>query len=219
MENKFNYVSVETIFSKIHRDLRGIDIEESDVIEWVGEALGFMRVPGIDEEAVAFAEITNNKCDLPVGIKSILQIARNNSWVAPTDELAPGTVFDALVIDTPNDGVMLDEDLQLPDDYQVAYYRPYYDLKYEYEGWAGSTYYREHYTPIRLANNTFFSTLVEQNTTEEQQALYRSAVDEYTIIGGFPNNSLLFSFNTGYVAISYTRAALDTVTGYPLIPC
>ena len=140
MENKFNYVSVETIFSKIHRDLRGIDIEESDVIEWIGEALGFMRVPGIDEEAVAFAEVVNNKCDLPIGLKSILQIARNNSWVAPTDDVAPGVVFDALVTDEPNDGVLLDEDLQLPDDYQVAYYRPYFDLQYEYHLWNSSHY-------------------------------------------------------------------------------
>ena len=93
MENKFNFVSVETIFSKIHRDLRGIDIEESDVIEWVGEALGFMRVAGIDEEAVAFVEVVDNKCELPVGLKSILQVARNNSWVAPTDELSPETVL------------------------------------------------------------------------------------------------------------------------------
>lgn len=218
MENKFNFVSVETIFSKIHRDLRGIDIEESDVIEWVGEALGFMRVAGIDEEAVAFVEVVDNKCELPVGLKSILQVARNNSWVAPTDELSPETVLASLVCDEPNDGILLDPDSQLPDDTLVAYYRPYYDLQFEYEGWTGSPYYREHYTPVRLANNTFFNTLVTPTLDEEQLALYRGVLDEYTIIGAFPNNSLLFGFNTGYVAIAYIRAAVDSVTGYPLIP-
>lgn len=215
---KFNYVSVDTIFSKIYRDLRGIDVQESDIIEWIGEALGFIRVPGILEEAVAFCEVIDNKCEIPEGLKVILQIARNNSWVSPTDDVAPSVVLDSLDCECPNDGIELTNDLGLPDDYQIGYYRPYYDLKYEYEGWCGSSYYREHYTPVRLSNNAFFKSIVAEETTPSMKDIYRSAVDEYTIIGKYPNNNLLFSFQTGYVAISYVRAAVDPETGYPYIP-
>lgn len=226
MENKFNYVSVDTIFSKINRDLRGVDVTEADIIEWTGEALGFLRVAGINEEAVAFLEVRNNKADLPDGLKVILQIAKNNSWNGESlDEFCPANVAIALsetapVVDPepqPQEGVLLN-DLGLPDDTEVAYYRPYFDLKYEYQGWCNSTYYKENYTPVRLANNTFFNTLVAKELTQDKELLYSSAVDEYTIIGGYPNNALLFSFSEGYVAISYIRAMVDPSTGYPLIP-
>ena len=40
-----NYVSVDRIFSKINRDLKGTEIPEDDVIEWIGEALDFLKVP------------------------------------------------------------------------------------------------------------------------------------------------------------------------------
>ena len=44
MKQKFSYTSVNTILSKFNRDLRGNDISESDIIEWIGEALGFMKI-------------------------------------------------------------------------------------------------------------------------------------------------------------------------------
>ncbi len=221
---KFNYVSVDTIFAKVLRDFRGMDISESDIVEWVGEALGFMRTPGIHEEAVAFIEVRNHRCDMPEGMKVILQVARNNSWTdqtASSNGLSPQVVIEALACEhpCPDNGLLVDPDTGIPDDSGIFYYRPYFDLKYEYQGWCGNTYYRENYTPVRLSNQTFFRTLVAQETSDQIQDVYRSNTsDEYTSIGGCPSNCLLFSFESGSVAVSYVRSKVDEATGYPLIP-
>lgn len=215
---KFNFVSVDTIFSKLYRDLRGLEVEETDIIEWIGEALAFVRAPSINEEAVAFIEVADNVADIPTGLKIILQVARNNSYVAPTDELSPASVLSELTDDTPQDGIELTNDLGLPDEFNIAYYRPYYDLKYEYEGWIASNYYKGSYSPVRLSNNTFFKSIVAMETDPELKRIYTSSTDEYTLIGTYPNNKLLFNFTTGYVAVSYIRAKVDENTGYPLIP-
>lgn len=220
--DKTNFVSVDTIFSKLGRDLRGTPIEEADVIEWIGEALSFMKVSGINEEAVAFMEVKDNRAPLPEGFKCIIQVARNLNWIPSlSTSLTPQSLITQLVTesvgDEPNDGVLLNE-LDLPLEDHVAYYRPYFDLKYEYNGWVNNSYYRSNYSPVRLSNNTFFKSLVAQEKGLELNALYNSAVDEYTLIGNFPNMELLLSFSQGYIAVSYVRARLDEVTGYPLIP-
>ena len=133
--DKTNFVSVDTIFSKLGRDLRGTPIEEADVIEWIGEALSFMKVSGINEEAVAFMEVKDNRAPLPEGFKCIIQVARNLNWTPSlSTSLTPQSLITQLVTesvgDEPNDGVLLNE-LDLPLEDHVAYYRPYFDLKYE----------------------------------------------------------------------------------------
>ena len=64
-------------------------------------------------------------------------------------------------------------------DYDVAYYRPYYDLQWEYSPWVSSQYYKQNYTPVRLADNTFFNSVV----CREKDIPYNSCPDEYTIVG------------------------------------
>src|SRR5690606_13552306 len=65
-------------------------------------------------------------------------------------------------------------------DYQVAYYRPFFDLKWEFQPWVGSTYYRTRFTPVRLADNTLFNTVV---CKEKDMQIYQSIHDEYNIVG------------------------------------
>lgn len=226
MAQKNNFVSLDTIFSKINRDLRGSNIEESDIIEWAGEALGFMKVKNLNEEAVAFVEVKNHRADMPEGLKFIIQIARNNTWTGDNSQFCPKVILDKLSQDntvnpneSPMEGVPIDEETGLPDDTDIAYYRPYFDLQYEYQGWANTAYYKESYTPVRLSNQSFFKTLVAQETNPHIQDIYRSCTsDEYTIIGNYPNNGLLFSFQEGFVAIAYIRPMVDSATGYPLVP-
>lgn len=110
-----------------------------------------------------------------------------------------------------NEWVFMDCNGKLIGDYEIAYYRPYFDLKYEYEGWRNSNIYRQAYTPVRLANNTFFNTLV---CPEETTGLYNTCTDEYTIVG----DKLRVSFQEGSVAVAYYRQAVDPETGYPMIP-
>ena len=81
------YTTVDRIFSKIHRDLKGIDLNESDAIEWIGEALDFLKIKGNQEETVAFIEVVDYHAELPCGFQMVLQLARNNNW-HPSDKLS-----------------------------------------------------------------------------------------------------------------------------------
>ena len=225
MKQKLQYTTMDTIFSKFHRDLRGTDITESDLIEWSAEALGFMKVVELQEEAVAFIEVNNHIADLPCGFKAVLQIARNTKW-NPYDKENTGMCPSDIVEEEPTGVNPLDYNPLSPNvfvdcqgaiigDHEAAYYRPYFNLQYEYTGWTNSNYYRKKFTPVRLANNSFMGSLVAQETNRE---IYNASTDEYTIAGGFPNMNLRFSFREGQIALAYLRTIIDPVTQYPVIP-
>lgn len=74
------YVSVDRIFSKLDRDIKGTDINESDVIEWIGESLEFLCVPQVLVEEVLFLDVKNHHTDMPENLHLITQIARNNNY-------------------------------------------------------------------------------------------------------------------------------------------
>jgi len=223
MQDKFQYVTVDTILAKYQRDFRGLDIGESDAIEWIGEALGFMKYASASEEAIAFIEVKNYQATLPYGLHYIVQIARSNKWTSEEPEsctaatllgdiIAPVTP-DCLDCDIePSTLVLVDCQGTIIGDQEVAYYRPYFDLQYEYLGWAQSKACNESFTPVRLANHSFFNSLVCK--TEETEGVYRGGRDEYTIVG----DQLRFNFAEGFIALAYIRQRIDVTTGYPMIP-
>lgn len=224
MGRKFQYTSLDRILSKLYRDLGMEEISETDVIEWAGEALEGIGAITMYEEAVAFVEVSNHEADLPNGLHSIIQIARNNKWEKKTKELCPANILcdcdteeiqNDLCNPTPctscgNNPVVTDCQGHLVGDFEIAYYRPYFDLQFEYFGWMKSHIYRKHYTPVRLSNHSFFNSIV----CNEDEHLYCGCTDEYTIAV----NKLRFSFKEGSVAIAYTRQVVDPETGYPMIP-
>jgi hypothetical protein len=225
MPKKYNYVTVDTILSKYLRDFRGGDFNEDDALEWIGEALGFIKAPNLSEEAIAFLEVKNYQINVPEGLHYIIQIAKNNMWSAEeTSACTPSNIVSELVSDpscsdcSPCGGnsnlVPVNCQGEIIGDTEVAYYRPYFDLQYEYTDWANSKGYRTKFTPVRLADHTFFNTLVCQ--TEETKGLYsnHNNYEEYSII----QNQIRFSFKEGFVAVAYVRTKLDPDTGYPMVP-
>ncbi len=223
MKQKIQYTSIETIFSKFQRDLRETDISEADLVEWTAEALGFMKVVELQEEALAFIEVENYQAEIPCGFQGVIQIARNNDWT-PYDKENTGTCPCDILEETPQEEqvtppVFVDCQGNIIGDAEIAYYRPYFDLRYEYAMWAGSGYYKEKFTPVRLANHTFLGTLVaELNEDKSRSGLYSGSQDEYTIAGGYPNMNFRFSFKEGEIALSYLRTIIEPETGYPVIP-
>ena len=227
MQQRFQYVTVDTILSKYLRDFRGTELNEDDAIEWIGEALGFMKMSALSEEAVAFIEVKNYQATLPNGLHYIIQIAKNNAWT-PTDTTVctPEAITKDIVVESTTDCPTCNSDWaqglvpvdcqgDIIGDTEVGYYRPYFDLQYEYLGWVHSKSFRTKFTPVRLANHTFFNTLVCE--TDKNLGLYNNTnylADEYTIIG----DQLRFSFKEGYVAVAYLRSQVDQETGYPLVP-
>ena len=234
---QLKFTSLDRIFSKVIRDLGADNINESDIIEWSAEALEAIGAVTMYEEAVAFIEIKNHQCELPTGLHSIIQIARNNCFNGfkenPDEALCPKKVITELSTEErhinsctcgPNlcscngakvDYTLLDCDGKPITGYDVAYYRPYFDLQYEYYNWNQSSFYRSCYSPVRLANHTFFNSLVCQENPNDVQNLYQGMDDEYTIIKG---DTLRFSFKDGSIALSYLRQIVDEETGYPMIP-
>ncbi len=236
MPKQYSYTSVLRVFSKIERDFGITTFNEFDVIEWIGEALEAIGSINQYEEAIAFIEVKNHQCYLPKGLNSIIQIAKNRCW----DGISKGicaeqvvkTTCTANVIPQGQSPVLVDScNVPVPlcpktpvlidchgtpiTDYEVAYYRPFFDLNAFYFNWCNSELYKSCFYPVRLANHTFFNSLVCQETSEDIKKLYHTTRDEYTVIN---KEILRFSFQEGQVALAYTRQKLDIETGYPMIP-
>lgn len=219
------YTSINTVLAKVNRELRGTDINETDVIEWIGESLDFMKVNGSQEEALAFIEVKDYHAIIPDGFQMVLQIAKHNNWVKQDkDKCSIKNTVDCLcneplpVVDEcgckHKQPVITDCQGKIIGDYDIAYYRPFFDLAWEFYPWTMSRTYRNDYTPVRLANHTLFNSLV---CKEKDQSIYTGNEDEYTIVGT-EEKKLRFSFKEGYIALAYLRSAIDAETGYPLIP-
>lgn len=218
---KFQFTTVDTILSKYHRDFKGLAINESDAVEWIGEALGFMKVASATEEAVAFLEVKNYQAPIPNGLHYIIQLARDNQWSPTTTETCTPQVLisqiegndDCTSCNTPHQGVLTDCQGALIGDYEVAYYRPFFDVQCGFDKWMGFMRRVRRFTPIRLANNSFFNSLVCH--VEEYEAMSHNTFrDEYTIV----QDNLRFNFKEGFVALAYNRQMLDKATGYPMVP-
>lgn len=220
--DKFQYVTVENILAKYTRDFRNLEVSETDAIEWIGEALGFMKLATASEEAIAFLEVKNYQAALPNGLHYIIQIARNTEWdeAQPEQSCSTNTIVNCITTcDTEQEEescpVVTDCKGQIVNkNYDIAYYRPYFDLQYEYHLWRQSDYFREKWEAVRLANHSFFNSIVCQDPNDSD--IYRNQYhyEEYTIAG----DMLRFSFESGYVAVAYLRQRVDPATGYPMIP-
>ena len=217
------YVSVDRILSKLHRELRGTDLNEADVIEMIGEAMEFLQVADTSVPDVAFLNVKNFKADFPVGFQSVLQVARDNTYTTTSTAASASELVEDFVIsnDPSNEPVKLNPDGSgTPlEDYDVAYYRPFANHANEYfsyGGLQGSGYYQQNFTPIRLNNHTFFGVMV---CRENDQSIYQNCEDNYGIwADGTGNRQLIFSFEEGRVLLAYNRTMLDPVTCYPLVP-
>jgi hypothetical protein len=207
-----NYTTMDRIFSKIHRDLKGTTINETDVIEWVGEALEFLKVPQILVQDVTFLKVVDYHSVMPANLHLITQIARDNEYDpnnACTCETTPGAIEDED-----------EETAEIPETSdpccECAANCPaqFLDLSWTYEVWTSHAEFINHFTPVRLSTHTFFNSIV---CKEKDMTPYASCKDEYTIVGE-TEKRLRYNFINGMVAISYLRNAFDPETGYPLIP-
>lgn len=219
-----NYTSVDRIFSKIGRDLKGEDnIDEIDVIEWIGEALEFLKVHQIQEQSVQFIEVKNNEAFLPKGLQMVLQIAKDNEWSPETpikcmekiaDKIEEKVKENTECVDC-GDHEIFDKDYNLDNLFiEHGGYETVIDAPWNLGPWVNSNCYKERFTPVRLANNTFFNSIV---CKEKGIPYVNPNGDDYTIVG-VTEKKFRFSFEEGYVAVAYVKNALDKDTGYPLIP-
>jgi len=215
------YTTIKRIFSKLYRDLGIDDFSESDAIDWAGEALEHIDAVTMLEECVEFCEVKNHSIVLPRFTNSIIQIAEFNGEMT---EVTPAVIIEEVcpsgAIDNECGCSSTVAEKYIPVDaqgypiFEVDLYewQPNINVQAEYVNWTGCDYYMNQWTPVRLANHSFFNTVV--CTEPNSETLYLSSRSEYTIVG---DNTIRFSFQTGYVAISYNRQKLDD-NKYPMIP-
>lgn len=205
MSSRYQYTTMDRVFSKIDRDITS-DFNEDDVIEWTGEALEFMRCVKSYEEVVCFAEVKNFHCAVPKWCHAIIQIGRDSNIHCSQDVWAfTKTVKEILptniVLTDDGEYVTVGNSMQLAN--QVV-------LNVNYKVWLETPYYRQRYTPVRLATSTLFNSLVCDDGCD-----YSSCRDEYQIVMG---NTIRFSFETGIVIIPFLKQAVQEETGWPLVP-
>ena len=221
---KYQYIPLDSILAKFGRDFRGLDVNEIDAIEWIAEALGFIKNVSTSEHKVFFLEVKNYHVDLPIGLHYITQIARNNQWQQSKEDINCCLIStasflaeeDTTLLSQCQEVIRQTEDCHgnLSCQDEPVYYRPLLDLQYEYTDWLYSRTRKALYTPVRLSNHSFFDTLVCKEPQMENLYHESNCKDEYTIVG----NQIRFSFQSGFVAVAFTRSFLDEKTGYPLIP-
>ena len=218
---ELNYTSVGRIFSKIKRDLGIDDFSENDVVEWIGEALELIDAVTILEECVEFCEVKNHSVQLPRFTNSIIQIAEYHG--EDKTEITPEAIEESICESTSYEEdckcdtvtskyIPVDETGYPIFDSDVYEWQPNINVQAEYVNWTSCDIYKNQWLPVRLANHSFFNTVVCQEPNAEH--LYSNSRSEYTIIG---DNTLRFSFKEGYVAIAHTRQKLDE-NMYPMIP-
>lgn len=232
MGQKYQYTSIERIFAKMTREGLPI-IDEGDVIEYIGEALEQIGAVPYYEEAVAFIEIKDHQCPLPNGLHQINQIARNFCWKEEQkeDNICPADVIASCALPAPTNncgspgnpcppntlGIPLNCQGMPMVEYELAYYRPYFDLQSEYYLWSNSGLYQNCFRPVRLATSNFFLSKdkVDNTIAGAEGTLYDNGRhDEYTVIR---KETIRTSFRCGQIALSYTRQPVDD-NGYPLVP-
>jgi len=218
---ELNYTTVNRVFSKISRDLGIDDFSEADVIEWTGEALEAIGAITMLEECVEFKEVKNHMVDLPRFTNSIIQIAEHNGDYS---EVTPDTIVESICeastsldpncpCDTiTNKYIPVDATGYPIFDEDVYEWQPNINVQAEYVNWTSCSAYQNTWTPVRLANHTFFNSIVCQEPDSDK--LYNNSRSEYTIVG---DSKVRFSFQTGYIAIAYTRQKLDE-NMHPMIP-
>jgi hypothetical protein len=207
---------IDIIFSKLSRDL-GITINEEEIIEWTGDALGLLRVSPMLSERVCFGQVKNFKMCLPSNFLYLRMIARHRHchhfdyWWRNTLTIECN--------DSGDEGTVSWSTYLYPDHGYDITAAELADGVFPYGSFISSSCFRNNWTPIRLSEHVFFNGLhyPRHYHEPELEGLYGSNIDEYKIVGD-ENRVLQFNFERGIVAIAYLAVAIDEGTGYPLIP-
>lgn len=200
-------------------------IHEDDVIEETGRVLSHLPIRQTQEQVVKFLKVDCHEAEIPEYLTSILQIVRIKNYeedkkciTAPKEEIKEEKEIPNYVkagcegchsIDYMLKRLAaFDPDIDaLPDAVQNYYNISYADFNANFVNGTDIV-------PVRLSTNLFFNSIV----CKEKYDIYKQGCfDEYTIVGT-KQKKLRFSFEKGYVAISYTKAPIDEKTGFPLIP-
>lgn len=224
------YTTIDRIVTKIKRDYYIDDVSETDVAEYVGEALEAIGHVKYLEQSISFLRVKNYKAELPNGFQYLNLIAKDNTVNSDEDYKCSvmNTINDVLEenkkvlfktecgcqeveVDTDRYLIPIDCEGRPMVNIRYSQHTNSYDLHYEglnYMAWNKARY---KYDLLKPSNNKFINiNLCENNTS----SIYSNCQEEYLIQNGL----VIFSFPHGAAIMSYYKQPIDLETGYPLIP-
>lgn len=74
------YTTIDRILSKLDRDL-GQDYDKVEIIEWIGDALGFLETESVLENKVEVFIVKDYEIDTPLFFREVVQILKDNKGV------------------------------------------------------------------------------------------------------------------------------------------
>lgn len=218
-------VSIDRIFSKVYNDYGLEDIDESTIVEWVGDVLSHLEVEKAYTEKVSFLEIKNHQAELPSHIISILKVARNMKFNPKTcctqedlEDLGCGTpIIENCELSPCLENLPLisccDRYTEFP--CGQVHRKPNFNFNYDYYSWISSDMYTSQFKTIRGSHDAFKTGLICEIDKDKNSRVYNTSIDEYQLVDG---RYIRVNFKDGQLAIAYLSQAVDTETGYPLIP-
>jgi len=216
----YNYISSKEVIAKIYQDLDfgNENVRISDIITWIGEALGKIgaypyyknRVTGIEDTAGSpeLLRIANYRAQLPCDLHSIIQLAVSTN---PTGEYVPARIatgsFD-ISRGTLQTGIASSVDDQTfpTDDYtKIEFISDIFNESYED-------------AVSRLNSDPNINTILDQVFVNDLSVIGANPSayeDEITYTINPPY--LDISLETGYAMLAYKAIPLDK-EGFPLVP-
>lgn len=205
--------SIERVISGLYRDLKPVvELNETDMIEWAGEALEYIGAYTQLIEKVAYLKIEDYRSLVPSGMKQIVMAAYKHT---------EGVNTTTALLTTADNCITCDDACSDPDCSSCAsvcatsaqliqnaelflqYYKP--------NTFRATAYYYDNYRPLPKASGPFTTPYTNEcaNCTD----ISPTCNQEYALDWPYMRTS----FKTGNVCLAYVSTALDE-RGYPMIP-
>jgi len=204
---QIGYISVYSTINKIYRDLGVDDIPESDAIEWAAEAVEQMSIKENYVINTAFLDVKDWHCELPKNAVKVLQIAKHGLC-----ECRPPFPH-AIVVEVENDRCGCNtmevecgcgtKTISNPHLKFCQSFMQNFGIVFNINSFGK---HRNSWIEVEPTGNNFFSMDACDKHHNGKGLQYRLS-----------NGKILFSFEKGFVAVSYVTMALDD-DGMPLIP-
>lgn len=201
------FISVNTIIAKVYRDLGIDDVSESDAVEWAAEAIEQMSIKETYDVNTAFLNVKNYQCEMPDGLQHVLQIAKHR-----TRHCRPKS-HRQIFYEVPDEcGCSVETEHNDCGCDTVTDHRHLRSCKGFMENW-GIVFGLNHngrdkyeWEEVEPTGNNFFNAGVCHGGECTKRNQYRLS-----------NGKILFSFESGFIVLSYAGTRLDD-DGYPMIP-
>ena len=233
---RFAYTTVDRVLASLQRSTGEEDVPEETLVEWIGEALGYLYRKGSLKECLMIAMVENYTVTMPEHFKYISGILKNRNYdggntqgLITTKEVGEQLGNICTSCNSENENCVCiepqmycylglgsaDRETFLRKDLKHTLFGvpvPFISLNWDVGYWYSSHMCRNNFERVTLSDSRFFKSQVLKDEFGLQPQAFGD--HKYTLAG----QNIKFSFQRGQVAISYLKVPVDPETGYPMIP-